>query len=231
MAYSQTFAQIADTITVLFRNMTGKSNPTYLERGIIENAVNEALQQICMERGTAWNFLRTSTTLTTVADQAYVDLSSDVFNVVAGSVRLPEEETRLSWTTLEAIRNINPGNDETGQPFFYAFISSGTPDAMRLQLYPIPDAIFTIHLDVDTLVAEDASTSLPSWFVGAVTDLATAITQRRLGFGNPALYQANFENTLQNLRDVESGDGGITVTKTTPYYVPYQIQRRAKGSN
>jgi hypothetical protein len=102
---------------------------------------------------------------------------------------------------------------------------------MRLQLYPIPDAIYTIHLDVDTLVAEDATTSLPSWFVGAVTDLATAITQRRLGFGNPALYQANFENTLQNLRDVESGDGGITVTKTTPYYVPYQIQRRAKGSN
>ena len=231
MPYSQTFAQIADTITVLFRNMTGKSNPTYLERGIIENSVNEALQQICMERGTAWNFLRTSATLTTVADQAYVDLASDVFNVVAGSVRLPAEETRLSWTTLEGIRNINPGNDETGQPFFYAFISSGDPDYMRLQLYPIPDAVFTIHLDVDTLVAEDTNTSLPSWFVGLITDLATSVAMRRLGFGNPTIYQGHFENTLQNLRDVESGDGAIMVTKTNPYYVPYQIQRRAKGSS
>ena len=227
-SYSQTIAQIQDTITVLFRNMTGKSNPTYLERTIIQNSCNEAMQQLVTERGVeAWHFLRTRINVTTAAAQAYVDIDEDVVKIVTGSVTIPDEQYNLGLSSLEWIRSIDPEAEDDGIPAIYALISSGDPDVTRLQLYPIPDAAYVIYMDVEKLVSADGNTEFPTWYTGPITDLATSIMMRRLGFGNPMLYYDAYMNSLYNIVDNLNGDGPIGVQKSHQGYRS-DLQRRAE---
>jgi hypothetical protein len=213
----------------LFRNITSNANPTFMERQIIENSVNEAIQQLAVERGVdAYHFLRTSITATTVALQEYVDLDTDITSIVSGTMRIKDEDIVLQSASLEWIRNVNYDDESDGLPSHYALKSSGDPDVIRLILYPIPDAVYTLDFDVEKMVAEDGTAEFPSWYVGAITDLATSIMIRRLGLGTGTLHYQAYINSLFNIIEQQQGDAPLRVQKTREGYYHSDLQRRAE---
>ncbi len=225
--WSQTVAQIKTKIEVLVRRLSGKTNLTYDERQIVSDAINEAMQDICTDRGISrWRFLQTADTEDTTAGTAYVDLDENIFNVISGTVRIPDEDITLDVASIEYIYSTDPDQDDEACPQYYAFDSSGTAGIIRLIFKPIPDAVYTIYFIAESIVDEDGISSFPSWMHGAITDLSTSIALRRLGLGDPEYYENKYKKRKQNAKASQGHDGPMYINRVN--YIPpgYPLESR-----
>lgn len=218
---------IADTIITLFRNVTGRTNPTINEKQIIEDSVQEAVHQITTEPGIGpLRFTRNDVTVSTVPGQSYIDLPEGALTIVSGTVRIPEQGTPLFIASTEWIHSIDPKGDLTGMPVAYAINNSGNPDIIRLTLYPTPGAVYQIALQAENLF--DVDDNFPVWITGPLTDLATAIAMRRLSFGMPTTYEYAYEQGLRRIKDKQGYDGPLYIDRHTGYRQS-DLQRRANA--
>lgn len=225
--WSRTRSEVADAIVVLFRNVTGRTNPTAAEKNIIEDAVEEAVYQLTTEPGIGpLRFIRTDVTVNTVAGQSYVDLPEGAITVVSGTVRITEQGAPLFITSTEWIHSVDPEGDASGLPAAYAITNSGDPDVIRLALYPTPDSIYEIALQTEDLL--DADDEFPSWIAGPLTDLSTAIAMRRLSFGAPVTYEYAYEKGLSRIKDKQGYDGPLHINRSFDYVIT-DLQRRANS--
>ena len=126
------------------------------DRFTIFAAINEALIDISLERGIdVPKTVMSDTTVVTVANQAYVDLSDTVVNVVDGTVRIISEDTILTQMDITEFYALDPGEDITSSyPTRYAIDTDGS-GTMRLLLRDTPDAVYTINLKVESMPDED----------------------------------------------------------------------------
>jgi hypothetical protein len=205
--WSQTHAKIKIKIEVLARRLSGQ-NLTYDERQIVSDAINEALQQICVDRGVSrWRFLQTADTEDTTASTAYVDLDENIYNVISGTVRIASEDKTLEVASIEHIYSTDPDQDDESCPDYYAFDNSTDPETIRLIFKPIPDAVYTISFIAESIVDEDAVTSFPAWMHGMVIDLATSIALRRLALGDPEYYYRKYRERRNDAKESQGHDG------------------------
>lgn len=225
--WSQTVAEIKVKIEVLVRRLSGKANLTFGERQIVSDAINEAMQDICIDRGISrWRFLQTADTEDTTASTAYVDLDENIFNVISGTVRIPDENVTLEAASIEYIYSTDPDQDDEACPQYYAFHSSGDPETIRLIFKPIPDAVYTVYFIAESIVDEDGISSFPAWMHGAITDLSTSIALRRLGLGDPDFYERKYKDRKQNAKASQGHDGPQYINRVN--YIPpgYPLESR-----
>ena len=224
--WSQTAAKIKVKIEVLARRLSGV-NLTYDERQIVSDAINEALQQICIDRGVSrWRFLQTADTEDTTASTAYVDLDENIFNVISGTVRIASEDKNLDVASLEYIYSTDPDQDEKGCPRYYAFDNSTDPETIRLIFKPSPDAAYTISFIAESIVDEDGVASFPAWIHGMLTDLSTSIALRRLGLGDPDYYKREYKERRQDAKASQGHDGPQYVNRVNYLPPEYPLQSR-----
>ncbi len=225
--WSQEVADIKVKIEVLVRRLSGKTNLTYDERQIVSDAINEAMQDICIDRGISrWRFLQTADTEDTTAGTAYVDLDENIFNVISGTVRIASEGKTLSVASIEYIYSTDPKQDSQSCPDYYAFDSSGTPETIRLIFKPIPNAVYTISFIAESIVDEDGISSFPAWMHGAIIDLSTSIALRRLGLGDPAFYKNEYRERKQNAKESQGGDSAQHINRVNTIPPEYPLQNR-----
>jgi len=226
MSWQSTYTKILNSVTYLFQQSAGKEQPTFMERQIIGDAVNEALLQVLVSRGVdRWNFNVSHTTATCTAGSRELTLPDGTLTVMNGSVRIPSEKQSLFLTNLECIFQSDNADEDNGIPLFYAFDSTSDPDTPQLVLAPIPDADYVVEFAVEKLCSADTVEEFPSYLHGPITDLATAITMRRLGFGNPLLYEEAYREGEMNANNKLGDDGPMHINRAT-YYRQTGIQHR-----
>ena len=202
------------------------------DRFTIFAAINEALIDISLERGIdVPKTVMSDTTVVTVANQAYVDLSDTVVNVVDGTVRIISEDTILTPMDITEFYALDPGENITSSyPTRYAIDTDGS-GTMRLLLRDTPDAVYTINLKVESMPDEDAISDLPGWYHGMLRSLATSIALEALSLPVGS-HQARYNERLKNIREKQRGRSGPThvklAGKRTRYVAP---ELRISGGN
>ena len=123
---------------------TGNSN-TYAR--LIGDFVNEAKSQV--EAAWDWSTLRTTLTLNTTADVFNYELNGTrnafkVLNVVNDTSDFVMEYRTSDWFD----RAFLIGEVPTGVPAYYSFNGVSADGDTQVDLYPIPDAVYTLRFNV-----------------------------------------------------------------------------------
>ena len=192
------------------------------DRFVIRNCINEALVDFTLDRGI--DVPKTSmidTTATIVADQAYVDLDSNVVQVVDRTVRITSEGQILTYFNggLGDFYRYDPRENFTASfPDHYA-IDTNESGAIRLRLRPTPSQASTLSLKVEAMVDEDDVGDFPGWYHGALRCLATAIVSEALNVPGAGVHQTRYEDRYRNIRQKQRGRSG-----------PSHLQMRGGGT-
>ena len=123
---------------------TGNSN-SYAR--LIGDFVNEAKSQV--EAAWDWSSLRTTLTVTTIPDVFNYELNGSqnnfkVLNVLNDSNNYVMDYKPGSWFDEQFLLNTFP----TGSPVYYNFNGVGVDGDTLVDLFPIPDAEYTIRFNV-----------------------------------------------------------------------------------
>jgi hypothetical protein len=207
--FSQTKADITQRIETLLRRLMNKESFSYLEKKIISDAINMAMQDVCLDSGVSrWRFLQENDTIDTVPGTSYVDLDANVFNVISDTVRIVNDQTLLYYTELEDIYSTDPGAQQIGRPQFYALDSSSDPETIRLKLWPTPDAVYTISLVQEKIIELDGISSFPSWMHSLLSDKAKENTLRDFGFFvESEVFKNSYTDRKNNAKISQGHDG------------------------
>jgi hypothetical protein len=229
-SWSTSFDGAVRDIKVLFRNITGRKNPTFQEVELIRSSVNEALQRIGTKAvGRPYRFLNKEVSKATTAGTDYIDLEADILNIHQGTVRITSEDTMLCEASLPLVKQIDVGDDfSQSVPLLYALDSADAgPNYIRMRLFPTPDAAYTVTMTTTKILGAEGIGNIPSYMTGTLLDLSTAIAMRRVGFGDPRLYQHSGEQSLKELSIIEGTDGPYYARRR---YIPYydNLQSRSE---
>ncbi len=180
--YSLTISELKERIKVIVRRLSGATILTRQQIIAIGDAINEAIIDLSTERATDIKVITTDTTVTTTANQNYVDLASGVIGVSSGTVRIIAERVILSRIDLDQFYALDVEETATGVPTVYAIDSSGTADVIRMRLRDIPDSVYTINMTVSTIPDEDSISTISSYVHGMLASLSASIALESLGF-------------------------------------------------
>lgn len=217
--HSFTKTEVINRIETLVRRLTKQESLSYMEHKLVEDAFNSAIVDMCVDTAIPhWRFLLEDVTADTTSGTAYVDIDANVFNVISGTVRIEAENATLDAKSLEALYSSDPGIEATGPPLYYAFDSSASVDQIRLRLWPVPDATYTIAFVAESIPDEDSIASFPSWMHSCLKDKAFELALRDLGlFIESAIYAASYEKRKHAHKQSQGYDG------------PRHIRRRGGG--
>jgi hypothetical protein len=226
--WSLTKAKILNHIETLLRRLTGQDVTTSLEKKIIGDAFNAALVDLCMDAGiSSWRFMESEESVNTAAGTKYVDLSENVYNIKTGTVRIGDETALLTAAPIESITIADPGEESSGLPRYYAITASDDAETMRMILYPIPDAVYTISLIAETIPDEDAISGLPAWTHACLKDKATENALRDLGLAEAGLpFRSSYESRKQNAKDHQGHDGPSYINRLAGNYYYHNPEDR-----
>lgn len=228
--WERTKNELQRHIETTVRNLRGNvALVTAEDRFTVFGAINEALIDFSLERSIdVPKTVMSDTTVDTVADQAYVDLDSEVINVIDGSVRIVAESHMLTYFSggITDFYAFDPGeNISSTFPSYYTIDTDGS-GTMRMLLRNTPNAVYTIALKVESMPDEDDISSLPGWYHGLLRSLATAIALENLGLDG-RVHQGRFEERLKNIRDKQRGRSGpvhIPLRQTGTRYVAPELR-------
>lgn len=204
------------------RSMRGRAQITGDEKFCIFESINEAIIDISIERKLADvpKPILSHTTETTTADTNYIDLDASYIRVIDGTVRIVAHDIILSRFSggVKDFYRFDPGEDiSSTYPCWYCLDNNGS-GAIRMYLRNIPDAVYTINLDVEAIPDEDSISTFPGWYHPMLRSLATSIALENLNLDFTA-DQLRFEVRLKNVRDTQLGHDG-----------PMHIQRRTTST-
>jgi hypothetical protein len=209
-AWTLTKNGIQKRVETKIRALRGRAEITAEERFSIFDAINEAIIDLSIERGLdAPKIITSHTTLTTVADQNYVDLPSTAIQVVDGTVRIISEGQILTpfFGDLASFYAFDPReNFSSSFPTRYAMDTDGS-GTLRMRLRSTPDQAYTIDLDIESVPDEDSVSTFPGWYHPALRSLSTAIALDNLGLDGRS-DQARYNERLKNIREKMRGRSG-----------------------
>ena len=141
------------------------------------------------------------------------------------------QEAEVSYTVFSnnllvsvhnsAIDNIGPNDEHTGIPTAYAYKNSTDPNIIRMRLWPTPDAVYTISLQV-LQFPTDVITNFPTDLMAAIKNKAKALSCLGLGLAQYKLgFDSEYEQSIAQIKDGYEDDGPKHVQKSY-YSRPYQ---------
>lgn len=230
MRLYNTVNDISSEMEILYRNASGKPSFTAGEADIVNSAIIDSYQIVIQEYGVAnFRFQEADIEVTTTAGTNYVDLDAYVYRVVSGSVRIPERDITLALIDEVSIFQTDPRAEETGEPTAYAFKNSGDPTVMRLRLYPIPDATYTIFLQV-LKYPTDVITNFPPQLMAAIKNKAKSLSCLGLGLVQfMAAFDNQYEKSIEQIKDGYESDGPKHVSKSYIEIPRRSIEGRIPG--
>ena len=213
-----TVNDIKTEMEILYRNVTGRTQLTAGDTDIVYSAIVDSFQLVLLEYGVStFKFHQLSLEVDTVADQNYIELDDYIFRVMGNTVRIPAEESMLGLVDEIAVYNSDPKLDKTGIPYMYAYTGPSDPNAIRLLLWPIPDKVYTINMQV-LKYPTDTITEFPVYLASAIKNKAKSLAC--LGLGLPQLqpgFDRAYEEIIAKVKDGYDGDE------------PKHVQRRHFG--
>lgn len=202
MQTQTTINEIRHEMETLFRNVAGRPELTANEADIVDAAIIDAFQEVLLEYGMEdFRFQEVSATVDTTSGTRYVDLDEYIYRVVPGSLRVSGQSTVLSLIDEQEIFALDPDLESTGLPQRYARAVSDDPNVMRLILYPIPDAAYTLNFTA-LKYPSDAITNFPIALCSAIKYKAKGLACMQLGIGQlKPQFDAAYENIITKVKD------------------------------
>lgn len=222
-----TVNSIKTEMEALYRNLSGKAAFTAVECDIVYSAIIDAYQMAMLEYGVdTFTFIETDQTVTTTADQNYVNLDEYVFKVVNGSARIPAKSQLLGLIDEVSIFQADPNAESTGVPSQYAYMASGDPNIIRLRLYPTPNAEYTLNMKV-LKYPPDVITNFPTWLQSAIKNKAKALSALGLGVAQlaPGFNEA-YEEAIRKVKDGYRYDGPRHIGRSVRVSRPVSTESR-----
>lgn len=196
MQVYSTINNIVTEMEALVKNVTGKFPLNAVDTDIVQGAIIDALQIVILEYGVeTFKFLEQSATLTTVSGQGYVDLPAYALKVIHNTIRIPAEDSLLTLIDEQMVHAADPDLTETGKPTGYYYLNSGSPNTVRLGLWPLPDAVYTIETQVHQYPT-DSITNFPSALNTAIKLKAKAMSCLGLGL---LQYKPGFDDAYDDI--------------------------------
>jgi len=202
-----TYLELVNDVLIRLResSVTTVGETTY--SSLIGKFVNDAKRQI--EDSFNWNVLSTTVTITTVANTSSYSLTgagqkfqvNDAINKTS-NVGL----SNISFVRMN--RNLNFGTPATGVPAEYAFSGVDGSGDTKVELYAIPDAVYTIMFDLAVpqaaLSADATSVKVLDYLVAQSAYARALIDRGEDGGTNSSEAYALFRGMLSDAIALES---------------------------
>ena len=142
-----TYLELVNDVLIRLResSVTTVGETTY--SSLIGKFVNDAKRQI--EDSFNWNVLSTTVTITTVANtHSYSMTGAGQKFQVNDAINTTSDVGLQNISFVRMNRNLNFGTPATGVPAEYAFSGVDGSGDTKVELYAIPDAVYTIMFDL-----------------------------------------------------------------------------------
>lgn len=181
---------------------------------LIEGSILAAMMEVCSDYNIdQWRFNREEVDLILVpsVDHSDVDLTDPILQVVSDSIRITEPACSLKITTKEAILAHDQPYEQQGLPQVVAIeratYDSLNPDAIRLYLWPIPDAAYNLKLTVILASCSDPSEVVPSFLNSALKTKVIEYMARWMNYGTIQFqYAETYRRDLQKYKTNNNSD-------------------------
>ncbi len=175
-----TYLELVNDVLIRLResSVTTVGETTY--SSLIGKFVNDAKRQI--EDSFNWNVLSTTVTLTTVANtHAYSLTGAGQKFQVNDAINKTSNVGLSNISFVRMNRNLNFGTPATGVPAEYAFSGVDGSGDTKVELYAIPDAVYTILFDLavpQAALSSDATSVKVLDYLVAQSAYARALIER-----------------------------------------------------
>jgi len=175
-----TYLELVNDVLIRLResSVTTVGETTY--SSLIGKFVNDAKRQI--EDSFNWNVLSTTVTITTVANtHAYSMTGAGQKFQVNDAINKTSNVGLANISFVRMNRNLNFGTPATGVPAEYAFSGVDGSGDTKVELYAIPDAVYTIQFDLavpQAALSSDATSVKVLDYLVAQSAYARALIER-----------------------------------------------------
>ena len=231
--WSLSVSDLKRRVNRTFLRISGESTVMHEDQLIINDAINRAIIDLSTDRGfDELKFIMSDATVTTVANQNWVDLDAGIIGVISGTIRIKAEPILLTRISLQQFTAFDVQEIGGDTPAAYAIDQGATADQIRLRLRPTPNRVLTIDLKVQTIPDEDSIGTVPGWMHSLLRSLATKIALEDLGFPVEAIpFKRSFDENITNAREQQRGDSGPQhVQMQREGFLGTDIQSRAQIS-
>jgi hypothetical protein len=200
----------------LVKNTTGRQQLSAVECDAVYSSIIDAYQFVLLEYGVdTFKFQEVEQVLTLSAGVNYVDLDEFVYRVVPGTPRIESEDSTLSLQDEAAFYQEDPNGDLTGLPYYYAYISSGDPNIVRLMVYPTPAQTYTMKLK-GLKYPEDDMEEFPTWLMSAIKNKAKELCCISVGgmLGYKASFKDLYNDIIKQIKDGYNNGGPLHIGRT-----------------
>ena len=175
-----TYLELVNDVLIRLResSVTTVGETTY--SSLIGKFVNDAKRQI--EDSFNWNVLSTTVTITTVANtHSYSMTGAGQKFQVNDAINNTSDVGLKNISFVRMNRNLNFGTPATGVPAEYAFNGVDASGDTKVELYAIPDAVYTIQFDLavpQAALSADATSVKVLDYLVAESAYARALIER-----------------------------------------------------
>jgi hypothetical protein len=202
-----TYLELVNDVLVRLRESTVSTVGETTYSSLIGKFVNDAKRQI--EDTYTWNCLNQTVTVTTAANTSSYSLTG-----TGQKFRIAEALNTTNFIVLSNIavsdmnRKLNFGTPVQGVPSEYCFNGSDGNGDTKVDLYPVPDGVYTLKFDVtipqDNLTADGTSVKVLDYLVTQSAYARALIERGEDGGTNSTEAYALFRGMLSDAIAMES---------------------------
>ena len=175
-----TYLELVNDVLVRLRESTVSTYSETAYSTLIGKFVNDAKRQI--EDAFNWNVLATTITITTVANtHSYSVTGAGQKFQVNDAINTTSDVSLENISFVQMNRNLNFGTSSTGVPSEYAFSGVDASGDTKVELYSIPDGVYTILFDLavpQAALSSDATSVKVLDYLVAQSAYARALVER-----------------------------------------------------
>ena len=175
-----TYLELVNDVLVRLRESTVSTYSETAYSTLIGKFVNDAKRQI--EDAFNWNVLATPITITTVANtHSYSVTGAGQKFQVNDAINTTSDVSLENISFVQMNRNLNFGTSSTGVPSEYAFSGVDASGDTKVELYSIPDGVYTILFDLavpQAALSSDATSVKVLDYLVAQSAYARALVER-----------------------------------------------------
>jgi len=202
-----TYLELVNDVLVRLRETTVSTVSETSYSALVGKFVNDAKRQI--EDTYTWNCLNQTITVTTAANTSSYSLTGSgqkfriaealntTSNIVLSNIAVSDMNRRLSF-----------GTPATGIPSDYCFNGSDSSNDTKVDLYPIPDGVYTLKFDVTVpqanLTSDGTSVKVLDYLVAQSAYARALIERGEDGGTNSSEAYALFRGMLSDAIAMES---------------------------
>jgi len=202
LAGQRTFLELQNAVGVILFNQTALATTTNPTLAQVKEKINEYYRNIFQKQ--PWKWAYSSSTFVTVAGTKLVTMADNVQKIWA--LEIQGNNGYIQYVPNNKFYRANPGGWTTmgnGQPYIYTDAPPASNNAMQIDLFPAPDAVYTVYFQfqkrLTSLSADGDYSIIPPEYenalvYGAAKDLLALLADNRASY-----YETEYKKIMSDM--------------------------------